>query len=41
MRIYAGKYVSFRVDIRDLMLVQVGDVHNELWIALGVCLGFD
>lgn len=41
MRVYAGKYVSFRVDIRDLMLVTTGDVHNELWIALGVCLGFD
>jgi len=41
MRVYAGDYVSFRVDIRDLMLVTTGDVHNELWIALGVCLGFD
>lgn len=41
MRVYAGQFVSFRVDIRDLMLVTTGDVHNELWIALGVCLGFD
>lgn len=41
MRVYAGSYVSFRVDIRDLMLVTTGDVHNELWIALAVCLGFD
>ena len=41
MRIYAGSYVSFRVDLRDLMLITTGDVQNELWIALAVCLGFD
>jgi outer membrane beta-barrel protein len=41
MRVYAGSYVSFRIDIRDLMLITTGDVQNELWIALAVCLGFD
>ena len=40
MRVYAGRFVSFRVDIRDLMLVTTGDVKNEIWIALAVCLGF-
>jgi len=41
MRVYAGSYVSFRIDLRDLMLITTGDVQNELWIALAVCLGFD
>ncbi|MCP4676367.1 MAG: outer membrane beta-barrel domain-containing protein [Deltaproteobacteria bacterium] len=39
-RIYVGKYVSFRVDVRDYMFVTEDDVHNELWIALGICLSF-
>jgi outer membrane beta-barrel protein len=39
-RIYAGKYVSFRLDIRDYMFLLKDDLHNELWIALGVCLSF-
>jgi outer membrane beta-barrel protein len=40
MRIYAGKYVSFRLDVRDYMFVNRDDIHNELWIALGICLSF-
>jgi outer membrane beta-barrel protein len=39
-RIYAGKYLSFRLDFRDLMFFNTDDLHNELWIALGICLGF-
>ncbi len=39
-RVYIGKYVSFRIDIRDYMFVNADDLHNELWIALGICLGF-
>ncbi|MDJ0764033.1 MAG: outer membrane beta-barrel domain-containing protein [Myxococcota bacterium] len=39
-RIYAGKYVSFRVELRDIMFVLSDDIQNELWIAGGVCLGF-
>ena len=40
MRIYVGKYVSFRLDIRDYMFFNLDDLQNELWIALGVCLAF-
>ncbi len=39
-RIYVGKYVSFRIDLRDYMFVTEDDLHNELWIALGICLSF-
>ncbi len=39
-RVYLGKYVSFRVDLRDYMFVNLDDLHNELWIALGICLSF-
>jgi outer membrane beta-barrel protein len=41
MRIYAGSILSVRIDIRDLMFITTDDLHNELWIALGICLGFD
>jgi outer membrane beta-barrel protein len=41
MRVYTGQYVSFRIDIRDLMFITADDLHNELWIALGVCLSFE
>ena len=40
MRVYAGKYVSFRIDIRDYMFFNADDLHNELWIALGIALSF-
>ena len=39
-RIYVGKYVSFRLDVRDYMFILKDDLHNELWVALGICLGF-
>lgn len=39
-RVYAGKIVSFRLDVRDYMFFNTEDLHNELWIALGICLGF-
>ena len=40
MRIYAGSVVSFRIDVRDYMFVNLDDLHNELWVALGLALGF-
>ena len=39
IRLYAGKYVSFRVDVRDYMFITSGDVQSELWIAGSICLG--
>ncbi len=39
-RVYAGKNVSFRVDFRDYMFFNTEDLENELWIALGISLGF-
>jgi outer membrane beta-barrel protein len=41
MRVYAGSYVSFRIDIRDYMFLSTDDVKNELWVALGISLGFN
>ena len=39
IRLYAGKYVSFRVDVRDYMFIAGGDVQSELWLGGSVCLG--
>ena len=39
MRLYAGKYVSFRADVRDYMFVTKDDVQNELWLGASICLG--
>jgi outer membrane beta-barrel protein len=39
IRLYAGKYVSFRVDVRDYMFILAGDVQSELWIGGSICLG--
>ena len=39
LRLYAGKYVSFRVDLRDYMFITSGDVQSELWIGGSICLG--
>jgi outer membrane beta-barrel protein len=39
LRLYAGKYVSFRVDVRDYMFITKADVQNELWLGLSICLG--
>lgn len=39
LRIYAGKFASFRVDVRDYMFITGGDVQSELWLGFGVCLG--
>ncbi|MCP4606112.1 MAG: outer membrane beta-barrel domain-containing protein [Proteobacteria bacterium] len=38
-RIYAGKYVSFRLDVREYMFINLDDLHDELWVALSICLG--
>lgn len=35
-RLYAGKYLSFRFDLRDYMFVNKDDVHNELWLGLAI-----
>lgn len=37
-RVYAGKYLSFRLDFRDYMFVNKEDLHNELWLGLGISL---
>lgn len=37
-RFYASKRVSFRLDIRDMALFTTSDIHNELWIGLGISL---
>lgn len=39
IRLYAGKFVSFRVDVRDYMFILSGDIRNELWIGGSICLG--
>jgi outer membrane beta-barrel protein len=39
VRIYAGRYVSFRLDVRDYMFITKGDVKSELWLGLSICLG--
>ncbi len=39
MRIYAGKFASFRLDVRDYMFITGDDVQSELWLGLSVCLG--
>jgi outer membrane beta-barrel protein len=39
LRIYAGKFASFRLDVRDYMFIHSDDVKNELWLGLSVCLG--
>lgn len=35
-RIFAGKNVSFKLEGRDLMFIRKDDVHNELWLGLGI-----
>jgi outer membrane beta-barrel protein len=40
VRVYAGKVVSFRIDLRDYMFINSDDLHNELSISLGIALGF-
>lgn len=39
IRLYAGKYASFRVDVRDYIFITSGDTQNELWIGGSVCVG--
>ena len=39
VRLYAGKYISFRVDVRDYMFITGDDVQSELWLGGSVCLG--
>jgi len=39
-RVYAGDHLSVRLDVRDYLFVNLDDVENELWIALGLSLGF-
>ncbi len=39
IRLYAGKYVSFRADVRDYMFITKADVQHELWLGASVCLG--
>ncbi len=38
-RIYAGKYVSFRLDVREYMFINLDDLHDELWVSFGISLG--
>jgi outer membrane beta-barrel protein len=40
VRVYAGKVVSFRIDLRDYMFINTDDLHNELSISVGIALGF-
>lgn len=37
-RVYASEWVSFRLDVRGLGFFNEDDLHNELWIGLGVSL---
>ena len=39
LRLYAGKYVSFRADVRDYIFLLKDDVQNELWLGASICLG--
>jgi outer membrane beta-barrel protein len=39
LRLYAGKYVSFRADVRDYMFLLKDDFQNELWLGASICLG--
>ncbi len=39
IRLFAGKYVSFRIDLRDYMFITTGDVQSELWLGGSICLG--
>ena len=39
LRMYAGKYVSFRLDVRDYIFITSGDAKHELWLGLAICLG--
>lgn len=39
LRLYVGKYVSFRGDVRDYMFVTKDDVQHELWLGASICLG--
>ena len=40
LRLYAGEMLSFRFDVRNLLLINADDLRNELWLALGVSLSF-
>ena len=40
MRVYGGKHVSVRLDVRDYFFFNIDDTENEIWIALGLSLGF-
>ena len=37
-RFYMSRSVSFRLDLRDLAFFTTSDIHNELWIGLGLSL---
>lgn len=39
IRLFAGRYVSFRLDVRDYMFITRGDVKSELWLGLAICVG--
>lgn len=41
LRLYAGDYLSFRFDIRDYLFFNLEDLHNELWLALGISVSFE
>ena len=38
-RVFAGKHVSFRAELRDLLFIDTADVHNELWLGVGLSVG--
>jgi outer membrane beta-barrel protein len=39
MRVYTGRRVSVRLDVRDYFFFNADDIQNELWVALGLSLG--
>ncbi len=38
LRVYAGEMLSLRLDVRDYAFVNIDDIHNEIWVALGASI---
>ncbi|MEE2789315.1 MAG: outer membrane beta-barrel domain-containing protein [Myxococcota bacterium] len=37
-RMYVNQFLSFRLDLRDLLFISENDTQNELWVGLGVSI---
>lgn len=38
IRLYASELISFRIDMREMLLFSDKDIQNELWIGLGISI---